>query len=61
MYCLRDEAETKMALLAALVTALRFLGDSDGVGLDDRPLVDFMGDGFGFIKSSHCPSSSDVV
>jgi hypothetical protein len=32
----------------------------DAVGLDERPLLDFNGDGLGLIKSSHA-SSSDVV
>lgn len=58
MYCFLGEAETKTVFAAGL--RLRDCERMDAVGLDERPLFDFNGDGLGLIKSSHA-SSSDVV
>ena len=58
MYCFRGETETKTVLPAGL--RLRDCERMDAVGLDERPLAAFSGDGLGVIRSSHA-SSSDVV
>jgi hypothetical protein len=58
VYCFRGEDETKTVLAAGL--RFRDCERIDGVGLGDRPLLAFNGNGLGWIRSSHA-SSSDVV
>jgi hypothetical protein len=58
VYCFRGEPEMKTVFAAGL--RFRDWERIDEVGLDERPLLDFKGDGLGLIRSSHA-SSSDVV
>jgi hypothetical protein len=58
VYCFRGEVETKTVFAAGL--RFRDCDRIDEAGLDERPLLDFNGDGLGLIRSSHA-SSSDVV
>jgi len=58
VYCFRGEPEMKTVFAAGL--RFRDWERIDEVGLDERPLPDFIGDGLGLIRSSHA-SSSDVV
>jgi hypothetical protein len=57
-YCFRGEDETKIVFPAGL--RLRDCERMDAVGLDERPLLYFKGEGLGLIRSSHASSSDDV-